>query len=700
MKRTCHLVLIALSLLASPLHAQAVATDADSLFEFAFITDIHQSSPSADTRVADRNVASFVEYCNQTPSLALACFGGDLFNSYDTDRLQALWCMRRAHSFFDSLKLPFYPTRGNHDSNGKRRLANRTPDNSQIITDLEYHNLWSPLSELNPLYHPEGVVVNPAEPNGNYFYRDFPRQRVRFIVLNDYHYDFMEKHGYTGEQLRWLGEQALDFSAYADAREWGVILVGHAFVGKADRYAIVRILQAFQQGRDIVENSEGIVIQGRFTQQGPMQLIGCFHGHYHADMYNNKAGFNIIGVARGFATDGEIGTIDELCFDHIIINVREKTIRERRIGHGTDRLYRYDQPQRLLPMPLFDEAEGAAAFIHAGSSGQTLTVTSLKDNGRPGTLRWAVQQPGARTIRFAVSGTIQLTSPLVIEHDSITILGQSAPDHGEVILTGQPVHLKASEAALRYLTLRPGANGLVLAATEGTLCGGLLIGRDDKPQHDVMIDHLTIADARGDLFSCARCSGVTVQYCLFENSLTGHGVMFGGFRSSYLDNYLRGLQTHSPLFPSSDGDQKWVDLQENVIENWGSEAATGGGHHGMINLTYTFFEPGPQTENPNTLLEVHPDGTGRYYLEQNYLMDRALGNESEYVNDRSGVPYMVAPADSARWLSLPPIQRPVEGRFAASCLSIAMFPNVPLTEMKPVQAIPSIVKLSAGNKKR
>ena len=80
--------------------------------------------------------------------------------------------------------------------------------------------------------------------------------------------------------------------------------------------------------------------------------------------------------------------------------------------------------------PAFPGAEGAGMYARGGRGGRVLEVTSLADDGSAGTFRWAVNQTGARTVVFRISGTIILNSRLVITKDSITIAGQTAPGDG------------------------------------------------------------------------------------------------------------------------------------------------------------------------------------------------------------------------------------------------------------------------------
>ena len=90
----------------------------------------------------------------------------------------------------------------------------------------------------------------------------------------------------------------------------------------------------------------------------------------------------------------------------------------------------------------FPTAEGFGAYAKGGRGGQVIYVTNLEDQG-PGSLRWAVEQNGPRTIVFAVSGTIELKKRLDIENPFITIAGQTAPGDG-ICLKGET--LKYSNA--------------------------------------------------------------------------------------------------------------------------------------------------------------------------------------------------------------------------------------------------------------
>src|SRR3954466_8105350 len=78
----------------------------------------------------------------------------------------------------------------------------------------------------------------------------------------------------------------------------------------------------------------------------------------------------------------------------------------------------------------FPGAQGWAAHTPGGRGGKILRVTTLKADG-PGSLRAAIQTPGARIVVFEVGGAIDLDrSVLDVREPFLTIAGQTAPSPG------------------------------------------------------------------------------------------------------------------------------------------------------------------------------------------------------------------------------------------------------------------------------
>ena len=131
--------------------------------------------------------------------------------------------------------------------------------------------------------------------------------------------------------------------------------------------------------------------------------------------------------------------------------------------------------------PAFPGAEGFGRYVTGGRGGKVIHVTNLNNSGT-GSLRWALNQTGTRTIVFDVSGTIHLTSALSVSNGNVTIAGQTAPGDG-ICVADYPFSIAANNVIVRYLRFRLGNNNVTLDGADGW--DGL--GALDKK--NIIIDH-------------------------------------------------------------------------------------------------------------------------------------------------------------------------------------------------------------------
>ena len=129
----------------------------------------------------------------------------------------------------------------------------------------------------------------------------------------------------------------------------------------------------------------------------------------------------------------------------------------------------------------FPGAEGFGRYTTGGRGGNVYHVTTLEDGNQKGTLRWANDQQGAKTIVFDVSGTIFLKSPLQISPNT-TVAGQTAPGDG-ICVADYPVTV-SSNNIIRYMRFRLGNREV--AHHEGDGLGGSRCS-------NVIIDHCSVS---------------------------------------------------------------------------------------------------------------------------------------------------------------------------------------------------------------
>lgn len=245
----------------------------------------------------------------------------------------------------------------------------------------------------------------------------------------------------------------------------------------------------------------------------------------------------------------------------------------------------------------FPGAYGHGRVTVGGRGGKVYHVTSLDDDNpnspKKGTLRWAINQVGPRTIVFDVAGTIHLQGELAIRNDYITIAGQTSP--GGICVADHAFTIKADEVIIRYMRFRPGGKN-VDEEPDG------LGGFDNK---NVIVDHCTASWSVDECLSIYGTENSTVQWCMAYQALRdaghssgthGFGGNWGGYKASYHHNIIAHCESRVPrLGPRyTTQNNEYVDIRNNVFYNW-SKLGCYGGENQNVNIVSNYYKPGPAT---------------------------------------------------------------------------------------------------------
>jgi len=287
--------------------------------------------------------------------------------------------------------------------------------------------------------------------------------------------------------------------------------------------------------------------------------------------------------------------------------------------------------------PAFPGAEGYARYITGGRGGKVLHVKNLNDTGAY-SLRWCLQQTGAKIIVFDVSGTIHLSSALTIPSNT-TIAGQSAPGDG-ICVADYPVSVGGNNVIVRYMRFRLGNKNVTVDGADGWDGFG---GFDHQ---EIMIDHCSVSWSIDECCSFLGNKNTTVQWCLVSQSLVnaghskgahGYGGNWGGSGASFHHNLLVHHGSRTPRLgprPTTQLDER-VDYRNNVIYNFGGNGCYGG--EGMkVNIVNNYYKPGPGSPTgtkgmriagigvrTNSYITTYPDYApalhlwGKYYVTGN-----------------------------------------------------------------------------------
>ena len=328
----------------------------------------------------------------------------------------------------------------------------------------------------------------------------------------------------------------------------------------------------------------------------------------------------------------------------------------------------------------FPGAEGGGMYTRGGRGGKVLEVTRLDDDANSGTLRWAVNQSGARTVVFRVSGTVLLTSDLKISRDSITIAGQTAPGDG-ICLRKYALVVSANEVIIRYLRVRLGdesggeSDAMSAFSNSGTY------------YRNIIVDHCSASWSEDETLSYYGNDHVTVQWCIISESLYnsnhpkgahGYGGIWGGVDHTSFHHNL--LAHHSSRNPRLSGTGTTVacynvDLRNNVIYNWGFNSAYGG-EASTANFVNNYYKPGPATKSGVRSRIYQPSDTlGVWYIQGNFVEGNPTVSSDNWAG---GVNPSIAPKDMK------------------SIKATVPFPALPTTTQMPQQAFDLVLQYAGA----
>lgn len=296
--------------------------------------------------------------------------------------------------------------------------------------------------------------------------------------------------------------------------------------------------------------------------------------------------------------------------------------------------------QAQQDLPAFPGAEGYGKYTTGGRGGEVCYVTRTDDcsdnNLVEGTLRWALRHDNGgkpRTILFATSGTIYLTSKLKMAHPDVSVLGQTAPGGG-VTITGYPLCISKNNVIIRYVRFRA-----------GDIPDESLTGLDMENCDNVILDHCSMTWSMEECLTAYDTDYTTVQWCIIGEGLynsknskgaRAYATQWGGEHSTMHHTLITNSHSRSPRFngvrnkSNNPGDHdRYVDSEfmNNVVFNWSGYGAIYGGEYNTecngynrVYMINNYYRPGPSTQlgTKNSRYFTRPSTPyGEWYLNGN-----------------------------------------------------------------------------------
>ena len=277
--------------------------------DFVFITDVHwsankQHSPGLIKRIID-----------ETPIATVIC-GGDIVQAHETTKEAAAQELTEFTNVITEMPCyDYFCVFGNHDDN-----SNSNTDIATVMTKGE---------QFNKLYMPFAY-----RSNVHWIWDDDPTIYTEASIKNDYYLDHSRTH------TRFL---CLDWQNPVSTKRAAWV---RSVMEKNDGYRVVVIFHGFYT----VDSSGELVPEhdGFLTTLEPYKnkIAAMFTGHAHidavVDAYGDGTTPIIVTSCDTFRADRmTAGTLDEQCFDVVVIDYLNSKIELTRIGRGSNRTVQF-----------------------------------------------------------------------------------------------------------------------------------------------------------------------------------------------------------------------------------------------------------------------------------------------------------------------------------------------------------------------
>ena len=333
---------------------------------FAAMADAHFGYYTDTENAAGKQAGQALKRLNERCALDFVAHLGDYTTGAYNTTVESAMQDNADYQLLIGSKFPGRQTWcvGNHDDAPYQATANRMTQ-TQVYAAISRKNLDS-----------NGYVPG----NKAYGYMDFPALRLRLIYLDTHdrrswgsvqvgagaNCDYLNVENISAEQLRYLAEQALDFSGVADPSKWSILVFSHAALNSAGTYTdpggtvhqcntsnAALVLKAYATKKSGSITHGGSTVTYNFTEASPAAVVACIHGHEHRYANETVGGVflsiccpNILNGRERVSADGKTytktpGTANGTSFCTFSINRADKKIYVDHYGPGIDREFDY-----------------------------------------------------------------------------------------------------------------------------------------------------------------------------------------------------------------------------------------------------------------------------------------------------------------------------------------------------------------------